>query len=154
MTDRVSADNRKAHHDYFLFDKYEAGIALKGSEVKSIREGGVTLKDSFIRITNGEVFVVNLHISPYRYTHHFVPEPTRTRKLLLKGREIEKLTTQIAQNGFVCIPLKVYFKRGFAKLEIALAKKKKAYDKRQTLKEKIQKREIDKAIKHQTRGKL
>ncbi len=154
MTDRVNADNRKAHHDYFLFDKYEAGIALKGSEVKSIREGSVQLRDSYVRITGGEVFVVNLHIAPYQYTHSFVPEPTRTRKLLLKKREIEKLTTLMAQKGFVCIPLKVYFKRNFAKLEIALAKKKKVFDKRRTLKEKIQKREMDQAIKRRPRGKL
>ncbi len=150
MSEQVAAENRKAWHDYFLFDKYEAGIELKGSEVKSIRDGLINLKDAYVRVMNGEVWVVNLHIAAYRFAHSVVPEPIRTRKLLLKAREIERLTAQISQKGFVCVLLRVYFKRNFVKLQIALAKKKKAYDKRQALKENIQKREIDKAIK-QTR---
>lgn len=141
------ADNRKAHHDYFLFDKFEAGIELKGSEVKSIRDGHASLRDAYVRLTEGQVFVVNLHITPYKYTHVFVPDPTRTRRLLLKKREIEALTDQMAQKGFMCVPLKLYFKRNFVKLEIALAKKKKQFDKRQTLKEEIRKREVDHAMK-------
>ena len=147
MGDRGSIENRKARHDFFLFDRYEAGMELKGSEVKSIRDGHVNLKDAYVRVMNGEVFVVNLHITTYKYTHHFIPEPTRTRRLLLKKREIEKLTGQITQKGLVCVPLRMYFKRNFVKLEIALAKKKKTYDKRKALKEEIQKREIDRAIK-------
>ena len=147
MSGQTVAENRKARFDYFLFDKYEAGIALKGSEVKSIREGGANLQDSYIRLNAGEAFVVNLHVSPYRFAHDFLPEPTRSRKLLLKKREIEKMSVELARKGFVCVPLRIYFKRGFAKLEIALAKRKKAYDKRASLKEKIHAREIDKAVK-------
>ena len=150
----MSADNRKARHDYFLFDKFEAGIELRGSEVKSIREGRINLKDAYVRISGEEVFVVNLHIATYRYTHHFIPEPTRTRKLLLNRKEIEHLSTSLVRKGFVCIPLRLYFKRNFVKLEIALAKKKKTYDKRQTLKEKIHRREMDKAIKQSLRRKV
>ena len=147
MSSQVIAENRKAYHDYFIFDKFEAGIELKGSEVKSIRDSRVNLKDSYVRIANGEVFIVNLHIATYSYTHHFIPEPTRTRKLLLNSREIERLGISLDQKGYACIPIKVYFKRNFVKLEIALAKKKKMHDKRQALKEKIHKREVDKAMK-------
>ena len=152
MSERIAAENRKARHDYFLFDKYECGIELKGSEVKSIREGRVNLKDSYVRVMNGEIFVVNLHIANYSYTHHFIPDPVRTRKLLLKKREIEKLTGELTRKGFVCVPLQVYFKRNFVKLQIALAKKKKEFDKRQVLKERIQEREMREASKHNLRS--
>ncbi|MBI4387552.1 MAG: SsrA-binding protein SmpB [Candidatus Omnitrophica bacterium] len=154
MNDHVIADNRKARHDYFLFDKLEAGIELKGSEVKSIRDGRVNLRDAYVRVNQGEVFVVNLHIATYRYTHHFVPEPTRTRKLLLKKKEIEHLIVDLTRKSFVCVPLRLYFKRNFIKLEIALAKKKKAHDKRQTLKEEIHRKEMDKAVKQSLRRKI
>lgn len=147
MSDKIAADNRKAYHDFFLFDRFEAGIELKGSEVKSIRDGHANIKDAYIRMVEGEVFVVNLHIAPYKYTHHFVPEATRTRKLLLKHQEIEKLYAQMSQKGFFCVALKLYFKRGYVKIEIALAKKKKAYDKRADIKKRIEKREIDQTIK-------
>ena len=145
--DRLLCENRKAYHDYFVFDKWEAGIALQGSEVKSIREGNANLKDSYDRINAGEVFVVNLHISPYSYSHHISLDPTRTRKLLLKKREIEKIVGMMSQKKYACIPLKILFKRNLIKLEIALAKRKKDYDKRQVLREKIHKKEMDQAIK-------
>lgn len=151
MEKPLISDNRKARHDFFLFDKYECGIELKGSEVKSIREGRINLKDAYVRVVKGEVFVVNLHISTYGFTHMFVPEPTRTRKLLLHKKEIEKLTAQMGQKGFACVPTRAYFKKGFVKLEIALAKKKKDYDKREVLKARIQNRETKDAIKRNLR---
>ncbi len=147
MTDQVVVTNRKAHHEFHLFDKYEAGIVLQGSEVKSIREGKANLSDAYIRISNGEVFVVNLHISLYRFTTVFAPEPTRMRKLLLKRQEIERLIGQLSKKRCACVPLRLYFKRGYVKIEIAIAKKKLAHDKRAAIKEKIQKREIDRAMK-------
>lgn len=153
MSERNVAENRKAYHDYFIFDKFEAGLELKGSEVKSIREGSANLRDAYVRLTDDEAFVVNLHISTYGYTHHFVPEPTRTRKLLLNRREIERLSGLMSQKGYFCVPLRIYFKRNYAKLEIALAKKKKTFDKRQALKEQIHKREMDKAMKSALRRK-
>ena len=147
MTTDAVATNRKAHHEYFLLDKYEAGIALKGSEVKSIREGRVNLQEAFVRVMSGEVYLVNMHISQYSHTHDFAPEPTRLRKLLLKRNEIERILGQMSRKGIACVPLRVYFKRGFVKIEIALAQKRKAHDKRQMLKERIHKREIDKEMK-------
>ena len=152
MNKNVVIENRKARHDFFLFDKYECGIELKGSEVKSIREGRMNLKDSYVRVINGEVFAVNLHIASYSHDAHiFSPDPLRTRRLLLKKREIEKLTAQTGQKGFLCVPLRAYFKRNFVKLEIALAKKKKEYDKRQALRTRIQDREVREAIKKNLR---
>ncbi|PIQ86813.1 MAG: SsrA-binding protein [Candidatus Omnitrophica bacterium CG11_big_fil_rev_8_21_14_0_20_45_26] len=151
MTTQAITDNRKARHDYFLFDKYEAGLELKGSEVKAIRDGHCNLRDAFVRIARGEAFLINMHISPYRYTHDFVPEALRTRKLLLKKREIAKLYGQISQKGYACVPLRLYFKRNLVKVEIAVATKKKAYDKRETIKREIHKRETDRAMKQRLR---
>ncbi len=151
MADTLIADNRKARHDFFLFEKYECGIALQGSEVKSIREGRVNLRDAYVRVMHGEVFVLNLHIATYSHTFIFIPEPLRTRKLLLKKSEIEKLMMQTAQKGYACVPTRMYFKKNFVKLEIALAKKKKDYDKRADLKARIQDKETREAVKRNLR---
>ncbi len=147
VNEKIIAENRKARHDYSIFDKFEAGIQLKGSEVKSIREGRVNLADSYVRILNGEVFLVNLHIAQYSHAHLFVPDPTRTRKLLLQKKQIKHLETELTRKGFACLPLQLYFKRGFVKVEIAFAKRKKEYDKREVLKERAHQKEIKKALK-------
>ena len=146
------AVNRKAKFDYELYDRYEAGVSLLGSEVKSIREGRINLKDSFVRIVRGEVYVFNLYISPYSKIQGYMDlSPTRERKLLLKGSEISHLTGQIARRGFSCVPTAVYFKRGLVKIEIAIAKGKKQFDKRETLKRRIHSRETEAAVKYHTR---
>ncbi len=133
---KVLIKNRKAHHEYFIEEEYEAGIALVGSEVKSIRAGKANIKDAFVRIKDGEAFIHNMHISPYEKGSVFNQEPLRTRKLLLHKREIVKLLTFVAQKGFTLIPLSVYLKKGKVKLEIGAAKGKKLYDKRQDIAEK------------------
>ncbi len=154
MTKESTVENRKAYHEFFIQDKFEAGIALKGSEVKSIRDGRANLAEAFVRVMNGEVYLVNLHISTYAFTHDLIPDTSRTRKLLLKTSEINRIIGQLSRKGLACIPLKMYFKRGFVKVEIGLALKKKLHDKRSVIKNKIQKREIDKAMKsHLRRGK-
>jgi len=144
----IIATNRKARYDYFLFDKFEAGIALSGHEVKSIREGRVNLKDSFARVVHGQAYLFNCHISPYsKIQGHFDIDPIRVRKLLLKRVEIGRLAGRVKQKGFALIPLTMYFKRGLVKLEIALAKGKKQFDKRETIKRRIHERESAKAVK-------
>lgn len=146
------AVNRKARFDYFLFDKFEAGISLLGSEVKSIREGRVNLKDSFVRIVRSEAFLFNCHITPYsKIQGHVELDPTRSRKLLLKRAEINRLLGQAAQKGFAIIPLSLYFKKGLVKLEIALAKGKQQFDKREAIKRRIHDRESAAAIKKHSR---
>lgn len=146
-------ENRKARFDYFLFDKFEAGISLFGSEVKSIREGRANLQDSFIRIIGNEAFLFNCHITPYsKIQGHAEIDPVRDRKLLLHREEIEKLGIQAKQKGFSIVPLKFYFKKGKVKVEIALAKGKKEFDKRQDIKKKIHAKESSDAIK-QGKGK-
>ena len=142
------ATNRQAHHKYQLFDKYEAGIALKGAEVKSIREGRVNLKDSFVRIVRGEAFLFNCHISAYSHIQDIrFADPVRMRKLLLKRSEIERLSGQISRKGHTIVPLSIYFKKGLAKVEIAVAKGKLEYDKRETLKRRIADREAQRAMR-------
>lgn len=142
------ATNRQAHHKYQLFDKYEAGIALKGAEVKSIREGRVNLKDSFVRIVRGEAFLFNCHISPYSHIQDIrFADPVRMRKLLLKRSEIERLSGQISRKGHTIVPLSVYFKKGLAKVEIAVAKGKLEYDKRETIRRRIADREAQRAMR-------
>lgn len=138
-TDRAAAVNRKARFDYHIFESLEAGIELKGTEVKSIREGRASLKDSFARVDEGELFLYNCHIAPYEFGNRANVEPMRRRKLLLHKNQIARLAGQISQKGFTIIPLKIYFKRGIAKVEIALAKGKLLYDKRESIK----KRESD-----------
>lgn len=149
---RVLAQNRKARHDYTIEDTFEAGIELRGTEIKSIRSGRMNLKDSFGKIDNNELFLHNAHISPYEQGNQFNHDPLRTRKLLLHRREINKLIGKSMQSGYSIIPLKVYIKNGKAKVLIGLAKGKKKYDKRQALKEQDAKREMDKAINRSMKG--
>lgn len=144
----VIAENRKAHYDYFIQDKYEAGLCLQGHEVKSIRERRVNLKDSFVRVMRNEAFLINCHISPYsRIQGHEENDPTRMRKLLLKRNEINRLMGQAARKGFAIVPLRLYFKNGFAKVEIALGQGKKQFDKRAAIKQRLHKRETQAAVK-------
>lgn len=147
IMEHVVTTNRKAYHDYFIEETYEAGICLLGTEIKSIREGRVNLKDSYAIIKNSEVFLLNCHISPYSHGNLQNHEPLRTRKLLLKRREIDKLWGKLSQQGFTLVPLKIYFKKGKAKIEIGLVKGKRKYEKREALKEKEAKREIQRHMK-------
>ena len=144
---KIACENRKARHDYFIHETYEAGIELKGTEVKSLRAGRANLKDSYAEIKNGEVFVRNLHISPYEQGNIFNHDPLRPRKLLLHKSEIVKLFSQTREKGFTLVPLKIYFTRGRAKLELALASGKHNYDKRQDLMAKAAKRDVERALK-------
>ncbi|MFD2639817.1 SsrA-binding protein SmpB [Piscibacillus salipiscarius] len=141
------ATNRKARHDFFIEETYEAGMVLKGTEIKSIRAGRVNLKDAFARISKGEAYVHNLHISPYEQGNQFNHEPTRARKLLLHKSEINKLIGKTQQKGYSLVPLKIYIKNGVAKLLIGLGKGKKKYDKREDLKQKAMKRDVERALK-------
>lgn len=144
---KTVCQNKKAGHDYYLDEFLEAGLVLLGAEVKSLRDGRANLVDSYARVKRGEVFLHNMHISPYPFAHGLDLDPTRTRKLLLKRREIRRLIGKTEIKGYSLIPTKVYFKKGRAKVEIALARGKKKYDKRASLKEKELKREIDQARK-------
>ena len=139
--------NRKARHEYEIVDKWEAGIALQGSEVKSIREGGVSFTGSFAHIKEGEAYLHNLHIAPYSAIGYPAGDPKRERKLLLHKREIQSLTGTLNQKGLTLIPLRIYFKRGIAKVEIGLGRGRRLYDKRQKLKEKDTKRQIERTLK-------
>ena len=144
---KLVTNNKKAFHNFFISDLYECGIELKGSEVKSIRNGGVSLNESFVQIKNGEVFVNNMYIKPYENTTNFVVDSHRIRKLLLHKAEIEKLERKVKEKGFSIVPTKVYFKNVNVKVEIGLAKGKKLYDKREVLKEKSVKKEIERESK-------
>ena len=144
---KIIAQNKKANYEYFILEKYEVGIKLMGSEIKSIRAGKVNINDAFVSFRNGEMFVVNMHISKYELANRFNHDETRVRKLLLHRRQIDKLYGQTREQGYTLIVLKVYIKDGLAKLEIALAKGKKNYDKRASLKEKDQKLRIDKSLR-------
>ena len=144
---KVIALNKKASYDYFLFDKYEAGLVLEGSEIKSIRDGKVNLKDTYIQVKNGEAFVINMHIANYEKSGFFLPSTTRTRKLLLNKIEINKIAIKINEKGFTIVPTRIYLKNGLAKLEIALAKGKHNYDKREVEKNKDINRNINKMLK-------
>ncbi len=145
---KIVADNRKARHDYFIHETYEAGLALTGTEVKSLRAGKANLKDSYAQIDkNAEVYLNNLHISPYEQGNRFNHDPLRPRKLLLHKAEISKLIGKVKEKGYTLIPLKIYFSRGRAKIELALATGKKLYDKRQDIAEKDAKREIARIAK-------
>ncbi len=146
-TRKLIANNKKAFHDYFIEEKYEAGIALAGTEVKSLRLGKCSVKESFIRIEKGEVFVYHMHISPYEKGNIFNKDPLRIRKLLLHKSEIRKIEGKIAQKGYTLVPLSVYFKGSLAKVEIGLAKGKKLYDKRQDIAKKDQRREAERQFK-------
>jgi len=143
----VVCQNRKAYHDYHIEEKTEAGIALLGTEVKSLREGKGNLKDSYVLAKDSELFLINCHISPYSHGNITNHEPLRTRKLLLHKKEIERLRGQVAQKSYSLIPLKIYFKGSFAKVEIGLAKGKRQYEKRDAIKKKEADREIERAMK-------
>lgn len=147
MNIKIICQNRKARHDYFIDDSLEAGLVLFGPEVKSLRDGRANLTDSYARVNRGEVFIHNMHIAPYPFAHHVQLEPLRVRKLLLNKREIKRLIGKTVGKGYTLIPLKVYFKGGRAKVEIALAKGKRKYDKRHALKEKDLKREMEEGKK-------
>lgn len=144
---KLVANNKKAYHDYFIEEKYEAGIVLKGTEVKSLRMGKCSIKEAFLKIENGEVFIYGMHVSPYEKGNIFNKDPLRIRKLLMHSYEINKLAGKLAEKGFTLVPLQVYFKEGRAKMEIGLAKGKKLYDKRQDIAKKDQKREAEKEFK-------
>lgn len=144
---KMIANNKKAYHDYFILETYEAGIALHGTEVKSLRMGKCSVKESFIRIENGEVFLYGMHISPYEKGNIFNKDPLRVRKLLLHKGEINKMLGKTKEKGIAIVPLKVYFKGSLVKVEIGLAKGKKLYDKRQDIAKKDQKREAQRDFK-------
>lgn len=144
---RVACENRKARHDYFIHEVFETGIALMGTEVKSLRAGKANLKDSYAEIKHGELILQNMHISPYEQGNIFNHDPLRPRKLLMHKREIMKLLGQTKEKGFTLVPLKIYFKRGLAKLELALASGKHNYDKRRALADKAAKRDMERALK-------
>jgi SsrA-binding protein len=144
---KVVAQNKKAYHDYEIEETYEAGLVLTGTEIKSIRAGKVNLRDSYARIKNGEVFLLNMHISPYEQGNRFNHDPLRTRKLLLHKREINKLFGLTREKGYALVPLKIYLKNGLAKVDLALARGKKLYDKRETMKKRDAQREIERAFR-------
>lgn len=146
--------NRKARHDYFIEEKYEAGLSLLGAEVKSLREGKVNLRDSYARVTRkGELILVGVHISPYVHAGREGPDPDRPRKLLMHRREIDRLTGKIRERGFTLVPTRLYFKRGRVKVELGLARGKEHHDKRQDLRKAESRREIDRAMKSASRGR-
>ena len=144
---KLIANNKKAFHDYFIEDTYETGIALKGTEVKSLRMGKCSIKESFLRIENNEIFIYGMHISPYEKGNIFNRDPLRVRKLLLHKDEIRKLQGKITEKGYTLVPLKVYLSKSLVKVEIALAKGKKLYDKRDTIAKKDQRREAEREFK-------
>ena len=145
---KIVSQNKKAFHDYCILETYEAGIVLQGTEIKSVRKGSVNLKDSFIRIKNDEAFIENMHIAPYEQGNRFNHEPLRTRKLLLHKKQIKKLQKEIKENGLTIVPTKLYFNTSKLKVEISLARGKKLYDKRQDLKAKDAKRDVERALKN------
>ncbi|MDY0211005.1 MAG: SsrA-binding protein SmpB [Acholeplasma sp.] len=147
MKENIVAQNKKARHDYFITQTYEAGIQLKGTEIKSIRQHKANINDAFVSIKNGEIFIVNMHVAPYDHGNLFNHDETRTRKLLMHKKEIIKLEVKAKEDGFTIIPLKLYFNEGLAKLEIAVAKGKKLFDKREDLKEKDAQMYIKKTLK-------
>ena len=144
---KIIANNKKAFHDYFIDETYEAGIALHGTEVKSMRMGKCSIKEAFIRIENGEVFVYGMHISPYEKGNIFNKDPLRVKKLLMHKYEINKLMGKIKEKGYTLVPLQVYFKDGRVKVEVGLARGKKLYDKRADIAKKDQRREAEKEFK-------
>ena len=142
----VVATNKKAYHEFFIEETFEAGIQLVGSEVKSIRNGGVNLKDSFAIVKNGELFLINAHISPYKMGSFYNPDPRRERRLLMHKREIDRIAGKVQQKGYSIVVTKMYFKQSLVKVEVALAKGKEQHDKRNALKEKQLNREVSRAL--------
>jgi SsrA-binding protein len=147
MSEKIVCQNRKARYEYFIDEVYEAGMVLLGPEVKSLREGRASLSDSYGRVKKGEVYLYNMHITPYPYAHYVSLDPTRPRKLLLHRKEIKRLIGKTEERGYTLIPLKVYFSKGKAKVELALAKGKRKIDKRRAIKEREMKREMEQARK-------
>lgn len=144
---KTIAQNKKAHHDYFIEETYEAGLVLQGTEIKAIRAGRVNLKDAYAQIKNGEIFLFGMHISPYEQGNRYNHDPLRTRKLLLHRKEINKLIGETKEEGYSIVPVKLFLKNGYAKVLIGLAKGKKKYDKREDLKKKEAKRDIERAFR-------
>ena len=144
---KIAATNKKAYHDYFVIEEYEAGIELVGTEIKSIREGRLNLKDSWCTIIEGEIFVNGMHISPYDHGNRFNHDPMRVRRLLMHRREIDKMFGLVKQQGYSLIPLSVYFVKGRAKLKVGLCKGKKLYDKREVAAKKDAQRDIERSLK-------
>jgi SsrA-binding protein len=151
MSEKVICNNKKAYHDYFIEEKFEAGMVLTGTEVKSLRMGKANLNDSFALVRSGEAFLNNLHISPYDFGNRENHDPDRMRKLLLHKQEITKLFSKIREQGYSLVPLRLYLKKGMVKVELGLAKGKKLYDKREDLKQKDHKRDMAQALKEKVR---
>jgi len=147
MDKKVVSTNRKAFHDYLIFDKFIAGIVLTGTEIKSIRQGTLNLKDSFAKIDGNEVFLYNMHITPYEHGNRFNQDPDRVRKLLLNKKEIQKISDKLKKENYTIVPLELFLSHGFAKIEIGLAKGKKLYDKREAITKKTQERDIARQMK-------
>jgi SsrA-binding protein len=152
MAEKLVVQNRRAHHNYFIIEKVEAGIELRGTEVKSLRAGGMTLKDSYAEVRDGEMFLIGAHISPYEKGNIYNHDPERNRRLLLHKREIVKLGAKVAEKGLTLVPLRVYFKEGRAKVELGLCKGKHTVDKRDTIREREVLRETDRAMRDVRRG--
>ncbi len=150
---KIIVQNRKARHDFETLDTFEAGIALQGTEVKSLRQGKANLVDSYARVENGEVFLHNAHISEYTEANRFNHDPVRKRKLLLNRSEINRLRGRVEEKGLTLIPLKLYFKRGRAKVELALARGKRQYDRRRDIAERDARRQVEQALKERTLGR-
>ncbi len=147
VAQKIIAQNKRARHEYHVLDTYEAGIALVGTEVKSLREGAIVLKDCYAEIRDGNIYLVGAHIAPYAQGNIYNHEPERRRRLLMHKREIVKLAQQVQEKGFTLIPLKVYFKQGKAKLELGLCRGKHTFDKREAIQDREVKRELDRAVK-------
>jgi len=152
MAEKLVVQNRRAHHDYFILEKIEAGIELRGTEVKSLRAGGMTLKDSYAEVRDGEMYLVGSHISPYEKGNIYNHDPERARRLLLHKREIVKLGAKVAEKGLTLVPLRVYFKEGRAKVELGLCRGKHTVDKRDTIREREVLREADRAMRDIRKG--
>lgn len=150
---KVVARNRKARHEYEILEQFEAGVVLEGAEVKSLRDGRASFTDAYARVERGEVWLHGLHISPYENASVDAPDPIRTRKLLLARREIERLRGKTQEGGLTLIPLDIHFRRGYAKLALALARGKKRHDRREDLKKKAMKREVERAVQDARRGR-
>lgn len=150
--EKLISRNRKAYHDYHIDETYEAGIVLTGTEVKSLRDSRVNLKDSFARVEGGELFLYNMHISPYDQGNRFNHDPLRTRKLLMHKAEITRLAGKVKEKGYTLIPVKIYFKKGLVKVELALARGKRLYDKRRAIAEREQRREVERNLKDKMQG--
>ncbi|WP_258109879.1 SsrA-binding protein SmpB [Alicyclobacillus sp. SP_1] len=150
--DKYLAQNRKAYHDYFIEETYEAGLVLTGSEIKSVRKGSAHLRDAYARVENGEVFIHNMHIGPYEQANRFNHDPLRTRKCLLHREEIRKLVGAVRERGYTLVPTRLYLRNGFAKVELGLAKGKKLHDKRESVKQRDANREIARALRERQRN--